>query len=94
MINSSKSEYQCQVCSKILKDPIHLPCHCTICNAHLTDGTAKDGHITCVECKDTFVVKDMDSKVNRWAKRILESEGHLSPEEKAAKSELQKLLNE
>ena len=94
MINSSKSEYQCQVCSKILKDPIHLPCHCTICHAHLTDGTAKDGRITCVECKDTFVVKDMDSKVNRWAKRILESEGHLSPEEKAAKSELQKLLNE
>ena len=94
MLNSRKSEYQCQVCSKILKDPIHLPCHDTICHAHLTDGTAKDGRITCVECKETFVVKNMDSKVNRWAKRILETEGHLSPEEKSAKSEMQKILNE
>ena len=94
MVSSSKSELQCQICGNILKDPVHLPCYCTICHAHLTDGSAKDGRITCVECKDTFVIKDMHSKVNRHAKLILETEGHLSPEEKAAKSQIQKLLNE
>ena len=94
MINSSKSAIQCQLCNKILKDPVHLPCYCTICHAHLTDGSAKDGRITCVECKDTFVVKDMELKVSKWAKRILDVEGHLTLEEKSAKNEKHQLLNE
>ena len=93
MTNVSKSDLKCQLCSKILKDPVNLPCYCTICHAHLTDGSAKDGRITCVECKDTFVVKDIQLKVNKHAKFILDNEAHLSPEEKAAKSETQKLLN-
>ena len=94
MTNVSKSDLKCQLCSKILKDPVNLPCYCTICHAHLTDGSAKDGVILCESCGETFVVKDMHSKVNKLFKRILDAEGHLSPQEKAVKSEIQYLLNE
>ena len=94
MVNFRKSELQCQLCSKILKDPVNLPCHCIICHGHLSDGSVKDGLIKCEPCGDNFVVKDIHLKVNKLAKRILDAEGHFSPEEKAAKSELQKLLNE
>ena len=92
MVNLSKSELQCQICGKILKDPVHLPCYCTICHDHLTDGSAKDGYIACETCGEKFEVKSMHSKVNRHAKCILDIEGHLNQEEKAAKIEIQNLI--
>ena len=94
MVNFRKSELQCQLCSKILKDPVNLPCQCTICHGHLKDGSVKDGLIKCEPCGDNFVVKDIHLKVNTLAKRILDAEGHLSPQEKNIKSKIQKLLNE
>ena len=94
MSNVNKSALQCHLCSKILKDPVNLPCQCTICHNHLKDDSVKDGILTCVECGDKFVVKDMQLKVNKLAKRILDAENHLSPEEKDAKTEMQLLLNE
>ena len=92
MVNFRKSELQCQLCSKILKDPVNLPCQCTICHGHLKDGSVKDGLIECVPCGEKFVVKGIQLKVSKYAK--LESEGSLSPVEKAAKSKTQKLHNE
>ena len=94
MVNVNKSELQCQLWNKILKNPVHLPCHCTICHAHLTDGSAKDGRISCVSCGENFEVKDMQFKVNNYAKFILDAESHLSPKEKADKSKMQNSLNE
>ena len=90
----SKSDLQCQICKKILKYPVHLPCHCTICHGHLTDGSVKDGHIKCEQCGDKFVVKDIEFKVNKLAKRILNAEGHLRPEENTVKGEMQELLKQ
>ena len=71
-----------------------MPCHCTICHIHLTDGSVKDGLIECEPCGGKFVVKDIQLKENKYAKFILEADGHLSPEEKKVKSEIQKLLNQ
>ena len=94
MVNVNKSEVQCQLCSKILKNPVNLPCQCTICHAHLTDGSVKDGLIACVPCGENFVVKSIQLKENKYAKLILDADGHLNPEEKAVKSEIQRLFNE
>ena len=90
MANVSKSELQCKICNKILKDPVNLP----YCRIHLTGASAKDGLIECVPCGEKFEVKRMRLNVNRQAKYILDAEGHLNAEEKAAKIEIQKLLNE
>ena len=92
MVNLSKSKLQCQICGKILNDPVHLPCYCTICQVHLTDSSVKYGLIKCEPCGEKFVVKGMQLKTNKYAQFILDSDGYLSPEEKSVKLEMQKLL--
>ena len=94
LTSMSKSDLQCHLCSKILKEPVNLPCHCTICHGHLTDGSVKDGIIKCESCNEMFAVKDIELVVNKYAKLILDAEVHLSPEEKAMKREIEKLCNE
>ena len=86
MVNFSKLDLLCQICNNVLKDPVYLPCHCTICHAHLK--TAKDGLISCETCKEEFVVANIECKVNNFIKKALDAEDHLSTEEK----ELQRVI--
>ena len=85
-ISSKKAELLCSICNKIVREPIYLPCHCTICDIHLTDTSVQNGLIPCVTCGDKFVVKSIEYKVNKLAKCILDKEEHLSSEEKIIKS--------
>ena len=88
-----KSDFICGICNKILKEPIHLPCFCTICNEHLSDNTVKDGLIKCEPCGDDFVVKDIKIKENKLSKKVLAAENHLTNQEKAAKKEIHEQIN-
>ena len=90
MVKLSKLDLLCQICNNILKDPIQLPCHCTICHAHLK--TAKDGLISCETCGDEFAVNNIECKVNKLAKKVLDAEDHLSSEEKELKKEIHELM--
>ena len=88
-----KCELFCIICDEILNDPIHLPCHCTICKVHLSDDSVSSrGIITCKSCGDEFVVKNIKPMVNRHAKIHLDTEGYLSDEEKALKSHISDLF--
>ena len=58
-----KSQLTCSYCSRILKDPIELPCDENICLEHLSEkAIVKQNKIKCNECKGEFQVKDNDSK--------------------------------
>ena len=92
MVNFSKLDLLCQICNNVLKDPVNLPCQCTICHAHLK--TAKDGLISCETCGEEFVVRNIECKVNKLAKKALDAEDHLSPEEKELKRVINKMLLE
>ena len=88
MVIFKKSDLACSICHMIIHDPIDFPCHCTICHKHLKDDSVKDGLITCVNCDEEFVVKDLKYKANRYVKTILDSEDYLSDEEKSIKRNL------
>ena len=90
MVNFSKQDLLCIICKNVLKDPVHLPCYCTICNAHLK--LAKDGLISCETCGDEFVVNNIECKVNTIAKKALDAELHLSSEEKELKKDIHELM--
>jgi ribosomal protein L37AE/L43A len=72
---------------------LNLKPTCTICHKHLKDGSVKNGLIKCETCKKEFLVKDIKIKENKFAKIVLDSEQHLSNEEKQVKSEIHDLLN-
>ena len=87
-ISSKKAELLCSICNKIVREPIYLPCHCTICHAHLKDDSVKNGLIKCLTCDDEFVVKIGEHKVNKFAKMLLDAEDYLSSEEKELKQQI------
>jgi DNA-directed RNA polymerase subunit M/transcription elongation factor TFIIS len=85
MRSLNKLDFMCQICKKILTDPIHLPCFCTICNEHLSDKSVKDGLIKCEPCGDDFRVKDIKVKENKILKKVLAAERSFGNQEKEAK---------
>ena len=69
-MNRWKSTLTCSYCSKILKDPIELPCGHNLCKEHLADkDVTKENRIKCGECKSDFEVKDNDFKFSQKAIR-------------------------
>ena len=88
---SEKSDFVCAFCSRILKNPINLPCGDSICKHHLDDSSSlKDNSIKCMvdSCKRKF---NLDSNVfapNKTVKNLLEKETHLSEKEKTLKKKM------
>ena len=93
-VDFEKSDLLCLICNKILSGPRQLPCLCTICDIHLKDGSVKNGLITCVSCGEEFAVKNIQCKVNKLAKYLLDKEEHLSSKEKEVKSSIEELFDE
>ena len=88
-----KTDLICLICNKLLLEPIHLPCTCTICHKHLKDNTVKNGFIKCEICQEEFCVKNIEIKVNKLAKIVLDAGDFLSDEDKELKSQFNGLLN-
>jgi hypothetical protein len=85
-----KSSLTCSYCSKILKDPIELPCSHNLCREHFTEkDVAKQNKIKCIECKQTFQVKDNDFKSQNFLKKYLDEFLFLSDEEFAFKNKIE-----
>ena len=56
---SLKSKVTCFQCSKILNNPIELPCRDTICSNHLQEANCiKENKIKCLKCNQTFSIRD------------------------------------
>ena len=88
--NFSKQDLLCKFCSSVLKEPVYLPCHCTICRIHLK--SAQDGLIRCKPCGKEFAVKNIELKVNQFVRKNLHIVVHLRPEEKELKREIHEMM--
>ena len=89
-MNRWKSSLTCSYCSKILKDPIELPCKHNVCSEHLVEkDVVKQNRIKCVECKQDFQVKDNEFKPIKILKKQLDELLFLSDEEVSLKNKIQ-----
>jgi hypothetical protein len=86
-MNRWKSSLTCSYCSKVLKDPIELPCKHNLCKEHLTEKN--ENKIKCGECKQEFEVKDNEFKPNNLVKKLLDDHLYLSDEEFSLKKQIQ-----
>jgi hypothetical protein len=85
-MNNFKSTLTCSYCSKILKDPIKLPCKGNLCKEHLTEKSViKQNRIKCAKCKQEFEVVDNEFKLNNFIKKQLDDHVYLSDEEVSLK---------
>ena len=89
---SVRSELICNICRLFLHDPVSLPCFCIVCNEHLHDGTAKDGSIECNSCHKSFQISEHDFRTNKMAKNLLESQLHLTTEEKWLRASIREMF--
>jgi hypothetical protein len=89
-MNRLKSSLTCSYCSKILKDPIELPCKHNLCDEHLFEkNVIKENRIKCIECKQDFEVKGNDFKTVDLVKKLLDELVYLSDEEFSLKKLLE-----
>ena len=85
-----KSQLTCSYCSKILKDPIELPCDDSICRAHLSErDVVKENRIKCNGCKQVYQVKENHFKSSNALKNLIESQSYLSEDESSLKQKLE-----
>jgi hypothetical protein len=90
MLKSQKFQLTCSYCSRIFKDPILLPCNDTICRQHLSEKEVKQANkIKCKECQQECQVKGNEFKSNETIVKLIESQSHLSDEEKNLKQEIE-----
>ena len=89
----SKANWTCSYCSKILKDPILLPCEDNICRQHLKEkDVVKQNAIKCVKCAENFPIKGHEFKSNKTLKQLLEDNSYLSEEEINLKQNLEESI--
>jgi hypothetical protein len=78
----SKANWTCSYYSKILKDPILLPCEDNICREHLSQkDVVKQNTIKCVKCQENFPIKGHEFKSIKTLKQLIEDKSYLSEEE-------------
>ena len=69
-ISKLKSSLTCSQCSKILNEPIELPCEHLICQVHLKEKKViQKNKIKCLTCKREFDVKRNEFRTNKLAKK-------------------------
>ena len=82
-----KSHLICSYCSKIVKEPIELPCEDSICREHLSErNVVKENKIKCNKCKQEFGVRDNQFNSNKTLMKLVESQCYLSEEESSLKT--------
>jgi hypothetical protein len=89
-MSKRKREWTCSYCSKILKDPIDLPCNDSICRGHLSEkAVVKQKKIKCNDCQQDFQIKNNHFKSSNALTNLIESQSYLNEEEKCLKQELE-----
>jgi hypothetical protein len=89
----SKANRTCSYCSKILKDPILLPCDDNICREHLSQkDVVKQNTIKCVNCEENFPIKGHEFKSIKTLKQLIEDKSYLSEEEMNLKQNLEESI--
>jgi WD40 repeat protein len=69
-----------------------LPCLCaSVCRAHLSDKTSKNGIIDCLACQNRFQIKTFNFEQDLAAKALVDSDAFLTSDEKESKQSLLEL---
>ena len=90
---SLKAKVLCFQCTKILKDPIQLPCKHHICANHLKETkVCKEKEIKCLKCKEKFPIIDNEFQSNDLVKAFLDEFKYLSYDEMILKQQLYESL--
>jgi hypothetical protein len=90
-MNKRKLNWTCSYCSKILKDPIILPCHDCVCGEHLLEKKTKQ---TCGKCSQIFPLKDNQFPSNETLKILINDQSYLNEEEIGLKREIEASIGE
>jgi hypothetical protein len=89
-MNRWKATLTCTFCSKILKNPIELPCKHNVCEEHLNENKVqKQNKIICGECKQDFHVKGNEFKAIDFVKKCLNEQLYLNDEEITLKKQIE-----
>jgi DNA-binding ferritin-like protein len=85
-----KTQLTCSYCSRIVKNPILLPCDDSICGEHLSEtNVVKENKIRCKECNKEFEVTCDEFRTIKSLNKLIESQSYLSGEERSLKQELE-----
>jgi hypothetical protein len=83
----------CSYCSRIVKNPILLPCDDSICGEHLSEkNVVKENKIRCKECNKEFEVTCDEFRTIKSLNKLKESQSCLSGEERSLKQELEEII--
>ena len=86
------SELICLICKSTLKQPVFLPCHCTVCGVHIQNlYTHNDKeHIECKVCFKVSKVPKNGFAANKLAESVLNKRGNKLENEKEFQINLKK----
>jgi hypothetical protein len=88
MLKLKKFQVTCSYCSRILKNPILLPCDHSICGEHLTErNVVKENKIKCKRCNQEFGVKNNEFKSNLYLNNLM-GQSYFDEDEIRLKQEL------
>lgn len=94
-MNIIKEKFTCKICNKIFKEPVFLPCHNSMCKAHVDEvKKGKKEKIECMFCKEQHEIPSTGFKLNDIINDIIEKDGHLDENEKQAKANVKTKLDE
>ena len=88
---SLKSKYTCSHCTRILKEPLLLPCSDNVCAQHLNETNLTQ--IKCATCIKSFDVKSLKIQSNKCLKKLLDDQLYLSSEEKQLKRQIEESIH-
>jgi hypothetical protein len=93
---SLKENFLCGICSKILKNPVSVPCNCSqICKEHVDKEIKNKKHtMTCPTCKESYDIPENGFWEMKKIKDSIEKNHHLSDIEKVAIDGLKQTLKE
>ena len=90
-----KSSLTCSYCSKILKNPIELPCDDLVCEEHLKEKEiVKQDKIKCSICSQEFDVKRNEFRTNKLAKKQINAQIFLNEDEISLKQKIEESIKQ
>jgi len=93
---SIKQDLICSDCSKILDQPVILPCSDTICHAHILEPrVVKQNNYKCLSCGEEFDLSESASLIrpNKCMQKLIDNERHLSEAERELKQTIESSLD-
>jgi hypothetical protein len=92
-MSKRKANWTCSYCSKILQDPILLPCDDSICCVHLSEKAIVNANrIKCNKCNQEHQIKENQFRSINAFKKLITDQTYLSEEEISIKHELEKSI--